>query len=122
MTNRRGFISFQLAGALAAGAVIIGLGLALKVQSARLDAAQADLAACMTRYQETLILVKKQNDAVTALEIESKERARKAAIALAKAREGQGSLQAEIARLLAAVGSGKTCPEAVETVRKGLKP
>lgn len=118
----KGFLSLPLAGALAAGAVILGLALALKVQGARLDAAQADLEACTTRYKETLMLVDKQNKAVAQLETESQKRARNAAAALAKAREGMGSLRSEISRLQAATGSGKTCAEAVAEVRKGLKP
>ena len=118
----RGFISLPLAGALAAGAVILALGLALKVQSARLDASQADLEACTTRYKETLILVDRQNKAVESLESEAKKRARNAAAALAKAREGRDGLNTEIARLRAATGSGKSCAEAVAEVRKGLRP
>lgn len=118
----RGFVSLPVAGGLIALAVIVGLSLALRVQGARLEAAQADLEACTTRYAETLRLVEKQNKAVSDLEKEAKERARKAAAALAKAREGQGSLQAEIARLRGAIGKGATCSEAVDAVRKGLKP
>lgn len=118
----RGFISLPLAGAVAAGAVILALGLALKVQGARLDAKEAELEACTTRYAETLKLVEKQNKAVESLESEAKKRARNAAAALAKAREGRDSLNAEIARLRAATGSGKSCAEAVGEVRRGLKP
>lgn len=121
MGDSRGFVSLPLAGALLAGAVILGLMLALKVQGARLAAAQADLEACTTRYKETLILVDKQNKAVNALEDEAKKRAKTAAAALAKAREGQSTLKAEISRLRAATGSGKTCAEAVAEVRKGLR-
>ena len=117
--RQRGLILYA---ALAALVVIGGLGLALKVQTARLSAAQADLEACKTRYAETLDLVKKQNKAVEALEIESQKRTRTAAAALAKARQGQGSLRIEIERLQAAIGKGATCSEAVQAVRKGLKP
>lgn len=118
----RGFVSLPVAGGLIALAVILGLSLALRVQGARLDAKAAELEACTTRYAETLKLVEKQNEAVKTLEKEAQERAKRAAAALAKAREGQGSLKAEIDRLRGAIGSGKTCSEAVEAVRKGLKP
>ena len=121
MPNQRGFLSIPIVAALAAGAVILALGLALKIQSARLDAKEAELEACTTRYAETRRLVEKQNKAVSALETESQKRARNAAAALAKAREGRDSLNAEISRLRAATGSGKTCSEAVAEVRRGLK-
>ena len=122
MPNQRGFLSIPIVAALAAGAVILALGLALKVQGARLDAKEAELEACTTRYAETLKLVDIQNKAVESLESEAKKRATIAAAALAKAREGRDSLNAEIARLRAATGSGRTCAEAVSEVRKGLKP
>lgn len=120
----RGFLTLQLAAILAAGAVILALGIALKVQSARLDAKEAELSACVTRYEETLILVKKQNEAVQQLEDEAKKRAKRASDALAKAREGQQSLEAELKRLRDSGASGKvlTCEDAVREVRKGLKP
>lgn len=117
----KGFLSLPLAGALAAGAVILGLALALKVQGARLDAAQADLEACTTRYKETLMLVDKQNKAVAQLETESQKRARNAAAALAKARQGQGSLSAEIARLKGINAGLLDCSGAVEQVKRGMK-
>lgn len=119
----RGFLTLQMAAILAAGAVILGLGLALKIQSARLDAKEAELSACVTRYQETLILVKKQNEAVNALESEAKKRAQNTAAALAKARQGQQSLEAELKRLRDSGASGKvlSCEDAVQEVRKGLK-
>ena len=124
--RERGFILPALPiaawGAIGAAVIILGLGLALKAQSARLDAAQAETEACKIRYAETLDLVRKQNKAVEALEIESQKRARNAAAALAKAREGQGSLKVEIERLQGAIGKGATCSGAVEQVRRGLKP
>lgn len=118
----RGFVSLPLAGGLVALAVILGLSLALKVQSARLNAKAAELEACATRYAEALQSIARQNEAVAALEKEAQERAKRAAAALAKAREGQGSLKAEIERLKGAIGKGATCQEAVSSVRKGLKP
>jgi hypothetical protein len=119
MANR-GFISIQLAAALAAAAVILGLSVALKVQSARLDAKSAELEACAKRYEETLILVRRQNEAVKTLEKEAAERAKRAAAALAKARAAQGSLEAEIARLKGLKPAD--CAEAVAGIRSGLKP
>ena len=113
-----GFVSRPVAGVLVALAVILGLFLALKVQSARLDAAKADLEACTTRYAETLKSVEKANSAVKDLQKESEERAKKAAAALAKARAAQGSLEAEMARLRASKPAD--CAGAVAAVREGL--
>ncbi len=120
----RGFLTLQLAAMLAAGAVILTLGIALKVQSARLDAKEAELSACVTRYAETLKLVEIQNKAVSDLEAEAKKRAKLASDALAKARQGQQSLEAELKRLRDSGASGavRTCEDAVKVVREGLKP
>lgn len=115
-----GFVSLPVAAGLVALAVILGLSLALKVQGARLDAKAAELEACQSRYAEALQSIAKQNEAVKQLQDDAQKRTRIAAAALAKAREGQGSLKAEIERLRGAIGSGKTCSEAVEAVRKGL--
>jgi len=116
----RGFVSLPVAGVLVALAVIVGLFLALRVQSARLDAKSAELEACTTRYAETLKSVEKSNQSVKDLQKESEERAKRAAAALAKARAAQGSLTAEIGRLRAS--KPQTCTDAVISVRKGLIP
>jgi len=119
---QRGFVSLPLTGwlALAAGAAILALLLALKVQSARLDAKDAELEACASRYAETLKNVTLANKRVDELAADSAKRARNAAIALAKAREGQGKQDSEIARLRAAKPAD--CAAAVATVKAGLKP
>jgi len=120
--NQRGFLGFGLAGyaAIASAVVIGGLLLALKVQSSRLESAQAELEACATRYAETLKLVEKSNKAVSEMAETADKRARNAKAALAKALEGQGSLDSEIARLKAAKPAD--CAAAVAEIRKGLKP
>ena len=118
MRNQRGFV-LTLWLAVGAAVAFAAMGVAVKVQTSRLDSAKADLTACETRYKETLILVEKQNKAVSALETESKKRATIAAAALAKARQGQGSLNAEIARLRAATAG--SCEAGVAEVRKGLR-
>lgn len=122
MTNQRGFVSLPVAAGLVALAVILALSLALRVQGARLDAKAAELEACTTRYAEALQSIARQNEAVKTLEKEAQERAKRAAAALAKAREGQTTLKADIERLRGAIGKGATCQEAVSSVRKGLKP
>lgn len=121
-TKQYGFVALPLLGwaAIAAGGVILALGIALKVQSARLDARTADLEACQSRYAETLKLVEKSNKAVSELAETAAKRARNAKAALAKARQEAGSLDSEIARLRAAKPSD--CAAAVATVRQGLKP
>jgi predicted nucleic acid-binding Zn-ribbon protein len=115
--SQRGFMLYGLVGAVAvAGA----LGIALMVQNARLDSAAAKLEACHAKYAETLKSVEKANKAVADLEKEAAKRAKSAAAALAKARQGADSLESEIKRLKAAKPAD--CAAAVTEVRKGLKP
>lgn len=122
--RERGFLTAgpMLYAALAAGAVIIGLMLALKVQSARLDAKDAELEACATRYAETLKLVARQNEAAETLQADSEKRRKQAQAALAKAREAHGKADSEIARLRGLATAGLDCAGAVAEVRKGLRP
>ena len=118
----KGFFSPILIGAIAAGVVIAGLGLALKVQSARLDSTKADLEACSTRYQSALDSISKQNAAIDSLLAKAEKKRKDSEQALAVARKGQGKAQAEIARLKSLKPSGTSCPagDAVSKVREGL--
>lgn len=119
-----GFVTLPLMGwlAVAAGAAILALSVALKVQSSRLDAAKADLEACATRYETALASIRKQNEAVTALSEASAKRQKQAAIALKQAREGQGKADAEIARLKGLADKGLSCSGAVQQVKRGMQP
>jgi len=121
--NQTGFITLPIAawGAIAAAVVIGGLLLALKVQNSRLDSAQADLEACASRYAETLKSVAKSNAAVDALREDSEKRRKQAVAALAKAREGQGSLNAEIERLRGINAAALDCSGAVAAAKQGMK-
>jgi len=116
----RGFLTPQIGAVLAAGAVILALSLALKIQGARLDSAKAKYEACQIRYSETLAMISRQNEAVKTLEKDAQERAKRASAALAKARAAQGSLEAEISRLKGSKPAD--CSAAVSIVREGLKP
>jgi len=120
---QRGFVTLPLTGwlALAAGAAILALLLALKVQSARLDAKEAELEACASRYAETLKNVNLANKRVDDLAKESEKRARNAAAALKRAAEGQGKADSEIARLRGLSASGLDCAGAVEQVKRGMR-
>jgi predicted nucleic acid-binding Zn-ribbon protein len=117
MRSQRGFMLYGLVGAV----VVAGaLGIALMVQNARLEATEANLETCHAKYAETLKSVEKANKAVADLEKEAAKRAKSAAAALAKARQGVGSLESEIKRLKASKPAD--CAAAVRTVRDGLKP
>lgn len=105
---------------LAALAVIAGLMLTIKVQSARLGASEANLEACASRYAETLKNVTLANKRVDELAADSAKRARNAAAALAKAREGQTKLDSEIARLRGLSAAGLDCSGAVAEVKRGM--
>ena len=120
--TQRGFIIY---GLLAALVVAGGLGIALKVQSSRLAAAQESLAACRDTNAVLNGQIVRQNAAVKALEQEAQERARKAQAALEAARKGQAKARSEIERLRSAKPTVKSdCPagQAVQRVREGLKP
>ena len=122
-SNQRGFMLY---GILGLAAVAAGLGIALVVQNARLDAAHAELAGCKSAYEQTLELVKKQNQAVKAHQEATKKATERARIASEKAAKDKVASQSEIKRL-AALGSQPApkgdCPAglAVQEVRRGLK-
>ena len=121
---------FLLAGpalyaAIGAGVIIVGLSVAVKIQSARLGAAQEELAACRASNAVLNDQINRQNEAVKALETEGQERQKRAQGALEAARKGQAKAQGEIARLKAAKPTVKGdchAGQAVQRVREGLKP
>lgn len=125
--TQKGFISLGLTGYLAigAGVVILALGLAVKVQSARLDAAQQKALALEQQVAQWTAAAKECSDATKKADEEAKKRARTAAIALEAARKGQASSKAEAERLRGLIGSkpATDCParDGVAEVRKGLK-
>ena len=121
--NQRGFMLYGLVGAVAVAA---GLGIALVVQNARLDAAHAELAGCKSAYEQTLKLVEKQNQAVKAHQEATKKATERARIASEKAAKDKAASESEIKRLESLIAKGAPegdCPagQAVQEVRKGLK-
>ena len=110
-----------LYGFLGCGLVIALLSGGLWMQTERLDVAQGQIENCEKEKEILGKSVIKQNRAVKKLEDTAAERQKQAAAALAKAREGQGSKDAEIARLRGLNAKGLSCSGAVAEVRKGLK-
>ena len=120
---QRGLISLPLAAyvALGMGAVILALGVALKVQSMRLDASQQKNEALAQQVQQWVSAAKQCDEATSKAVKEATRRATAAQVALEAARKGVGAKDAEIARLRAFKASGG-CPAgaAVAEIRKGL--
>ena len=124
--TQRGFVELGVMayGAIAAGVVIVGLSVAVKVQTARLAATQQELAteqANRALWQKAAETCSKATEEAAA---EAKKRATIAQAALRDARQGNVKAESEIARLKASKPSGAACPagEAVGKVREGLKP
>lgn len=108
-------------GAIAAGIIIAALSGAVWVQTERLDVAQGTLENCSKAREITDSLLLRQNKAVDDLAKASEKRARNAAAALAKAREGQGKADSEIARLRGLATVGLDCSGAVAEVKRGMR-
>ena len=117
MRTQRGFI--MMYGFLACGAVILVLGIALKWQTSRLDAAQQEVAKVEAERDLWADSAQNCSKSVEDAKKESEKRTRIAKAALEQARIGQDTTRAELERLRAS--KGQTCQQAVETVRKGLK-
>ena len=121
--NQRGFMLYGLVGAVAVAA---GLGIALVVQNARLDAAHAELAGCKSAYETALASIEKQNQAVKDHQEATKKATERARIASEKAAKARVANKSEIERLEALAKNPAPkgdCPagQAVQEVRKGLK-
>jgi hypothetical protein len=126
--KQRGFLlagPALLYGAIGAGVLILGLAVALKVQSAHLDAAQAHLEACEIRYKDVLGKIEHQNEAVKGLEKAGQDARRLATEAQASATAANKGLAQERDRLAKAAQTPPVgpCPagEGVREIRKGLK-
>lgn len=129
MGSRRrqtGFLPLTGYIALGAAAIILALGLALKLQSARLDAAQQKAKSLEQQVAQWQASAKDCSDSVANAQKMAEEANRKAKAALAAAGNGQVAYRQERARLEAekAKMPVTACPsgEAVSTIRKGLKP
>ena len=123
--TQRGFIALPLMwwAAIGAGAVILCLGVAVKVQTARVGALHKELAYMESSRDLWKDAAETCSKATAEAAAEAQKRARKAQDALAKAQEASGNAESEIARLRSAKPSGAACPagEAVWKVREGLK-
>ena len=125
--TQRGFLLAgpALYAAVAAGVVIVGLSVALKVQSARLDTAKAELALCTSQYNQALASIQRQNEAVKA-QVKARTQAKaKSEAALKAATQALKASQSERDRLKGLATKPATGPcqagEAVQEIRKGLK-
>ena len=120
MHSERGFIVY---GLLAALVLAGGLGIALKVQSSRLAAAQESLAACRDTNAVLNGQIARQNEAVKSLEKAAEDRQKRAQDALEVAKRNALRNINEIARLKAAKPPATGCPAAaaVQKVREGLR-
>ena len=110
-------------GALAAGAVILALGVSLKIQTSRLGAAQEQLSACKSKNQLLNEQISRQNAAVKALALEAQVRVRRAQAASEAARRANLKARSEIERLRGLKPPVSGCPaqEAVKKIREGLQ-
>jgi len=110
------------------GAAVLGLALALYVQTVRLGAAQAEREAALAQLQVLGKKVEAQNQAVQRLEAEGKARAAAAAQAAARARQQAAGLGSQVDALQALLdaqggpGRAGACPagNAVKDVRRAL--
>lgn len=123
--KERGFIlqgQLLLYGGIAIGVLVLGLLAALKIQTSRLEAEQAKLAACAAQYQQALASIARQNQAVLDMEKAGQEARRAAQEAQDRAKAAQKGLVKERERLAALKPTAGPCPsgEAVKRVREGL--
>lgn len=119
MTRRTnsGFIALPALawGAIGAVVVILGLGIALKVQSARLESCQADRVKLEAQAKVLGAQIAEQNRAVEKLASEGVKKAKEAAKALRRA-EGRAQVWADnAARLRAVLTATRPAGEAVPT-------
>ena len=109
---------------IAIGAVILLLGVALKIQTARLDACHTQVEADKALIQGLGDQIKAQNEAVAALDAASKSAKAKGAKAVAAARQEAQGMAGEVLRLSEllkqASGGGKSCADGVRDARAGL--
>jgi len=121
--KQSGFINLSIMGwaAVAAGVVILGLTVALKVQSSRLETAQTETAtakAAAAQWQATAL---ECSDSVEKASKAASEALQRSKAALAKARQGSVASQTELARLRGQMGKQATCVAAVQQIKQGLK-
>jgi len=119
MKRQRGQIA--LYGAIGAGVVIVALGIALKIQSSRLETAQTETAAAKAAVAQWMGVAKDCSDSVEKAAKASKEASVRAQEALKRARATGIASKNELARLKAELGKPGDCSAAVQQVKQGLK-
>jgi len=122
--NCRGFVSLGATGylAIAAGAGILALGIAVKVQTARLDAAQQKALALEQQVAQWTAAAKACSDSVENAAKAAQDAQKRASAALAVARTGKEASEAEIARLRGSKPVSAECPagQAASKIREVL--
>jgi len=122
----RGFVSFGLTGWLLIGglAAMAAMGVALKIQSARLDAAQHKVTALEQSVAQWRGTAQECSNSVLEGKKQAEKRNLAALQAIRDARKGNDTAKAEIARLKALKPANSVCPagDAVSEVRRGLVP
>lgn len=126
--RQAGFIQLPMLGwaAVAAGVVILGLGIALKVQSARLESCQADRVKLEAQARILGAQIAEQNRAVQALREAGIRKEAAAAQALASATQRARTWQDNAARLRAVLTAPRpagepapvSCADAWKEIRK----
>ena len=124
--RQHGFIQLPIMtwAAIAAGVVILGLTVALKVQSSRLDSCQTKVEAQKLMIQGLGDQIKQQNAAIKTWEDAAKAAKAKGTKATAAAQQKVNGLQSEVNRLSGLLqghqNQAKTCQDALADVRRGL--
>lgn len=110
LLKQRGFIQLPMMawGAIAAGAVILGLTGALYAQNVRLAGCKAELRGAQSQLTVLGSQIEAQNAAVTVLEADGKRRTAEAATALQAARAAAAGARTQADRLEAALAQRRT--------------
>lgn len=108
---------------LAAGAVMLAMGITIKIYAARLDSAKTEVETVTANRDQWKSAAKDCSDATLKAAQEGQQRADKGARALAKAKNEGMAANDEIMRLKSSKPTGGVCPAggAVAEIRAGLK-
>lgn len=109
-----------LYGALGALAIIVGLGVAVKVQGSRIEGLQTDVATAKASAAQWESMSLACSDSVKQAQEAATAANKRAQDALRKARQANASAEAQKRALDDSRGKGLTCEGAVKTVRQGL--
>ena len=120
--SQRGQFTLPLAawGALGALAIIVGLSIALKVESSRIEGLQTDVATAKASAAQWESMSLACSDSVKQAQEAAAKAQKQAQDALRKARQANASADAQKRALDDSRGKGLTCEGAVAKVRGGL--